>query len=75
MPHYAEAREKGTGLTYQEVLRGLGFNTRIVPRLGLEEGIAAAKMLFGQCWFDESRCEAGIRALTHYKRDWKERQG
>jgi len=36
LPHDAEAREKGTGLTYQEALLQHGIRTRITPRLGLE---------------------------------------
>jgi Terminase RNaseH-like domain len=75
LPHDAEAREKGSGLSYQETLEGLGIRTRIVPRLGVEEGISAARMIFGQVWFDERCCEAGLRALTHYRREWKDRQG
>lgn len=75
LPHDAEAREKGSGLTYQETLEALGFRTRITPRLGVEEGIAAAQMVFPQVWFDERSCEAGLRALMHYRREWKDRQG
>lgn len=75
LPHDAEAREMGTGLTYQEVLQNHGLRTRIVPRLGVEEGIAAARVLFPQCWFDEKRCEGGLRALQFYRREWKDRQG
>lgn len=75
LPHDAEAREIGTGLSYQEVLEQHGIRTRITPRLGVEEGIAAVRTVFSQCWFDERRCEAGLRALQHYRRDWKDKQG
>jgi phage terminase large subunit len=30
--------------------------------------------VFGQCWFDERRCEVGLRGLQHYRREWKDRQ-
>lgn len=75
LPHDAEARELGTGLTYQEVLRNHSIRTRIVPRLGVEEGISAAKTIFPQCWFDETRCADGLRTLQFYRREWKDRQG
>ncbi len=75
MPHDAEAREKGTGTTYQEVLEGHGIRAKIAPRLGVEEGISAARTIFSQCWFDEKRRKAGLRALQFYKREWKDRQG
>jgi hypothetical protein len=75
LPHDAESREKATGTTYVEVLRDHGIHVRIVPRLGVEEGISAARMIFGECWFDEKRCEPGLRALQFYKREWKDKQG
>lgn len=75
LPHDAEAREKGTGLTYQEVLDQHKIETSITPRLGLEEGISAARIRFGECWFDEKKCEEGLRALQHYRREWKDRSG
>lgn len=75
LPHDAYAREKGTGITYVEVLRTHGINARAVPRLGVEEGIAAARMIFPQCWFDEVKCADGIKGLQHYRRDWKDRAG
>jgi hypothetical protein len=75
LPHDAEAREIGTGLSYQEVLEQHGIRTRITPRLGVEEGISAARTILPQCWFDERRCETGLRALQYYRRDWKDRQG
>lgn len=75
LPHDSRAREKGTGVTYQEVLEGHGIHTRIVPSLGVEEGIAAARMIFTQCWFDEVKCADGIKGLQHYRRDWKDKAG
>jgi hypothetical protein len=75
LPHDAEAREKGTGLTYQEVLLQHGIRTRITPRLGVEEGINAARTIFSSCWFDERRCEEGLRALQFYRREWKDKHG
>lgn len=75
LPHDAEAREKGTGLTYQEVLEQHKISTNITPRLGLEEGISAARIRFNECWFDEAKCEEGLRALQYYRREWKDRAG
>ena len=75
LPHDAQARERGTGLTYEDVLQQNGINVQIVPRLGVEEGISAAKMIFPQCWFDAVKCAEGLRALQHYRRDWKDRAG
>jgi hypothetical protein len=75
LPHDAEAREKGSGLTYQEILDNLKVVTKITPRLGKEEGINAARMVFNRCWFDAVKCEKGLRALQFYRREWKDRLG
>ena len=38
-----------------------------MPRLKLEDGINAARTIFPQCFFDELRCEAGLKALKSYR--------
>jgi hypothetical protein len=75
LPHDAEAREKGTGKTYREILASHGIRARITPSISLEEGIAALRMMFNQLWFDAKRCEEGLNALQYYRRDWKDRAG
>lgn len=42
---------------------------RVLPRLGIKDGLEAARAIFGQCWFDEDGCEAGLHALRHYHYD------
>jgi len=41
----------------------------IVPDIGVEDGIQATRMIFGQCWFDENGCEDGLKALRRYQRE------
>ena len=45
----------------------------LTPKLPLEEGIHAARLLLARCWFDAERCRAGIEALQHYRRTFNER--
>ena len=52
------------------VLDQRGF---IVPKLPLEDGIHAAKMLIPRCYFDKSNCKVGLEALRHYHRAWNDR--
>jgi len=74
LPHDAEAHEKGTGLTFVEVLEAHKLtNIRITPRISVEDGIQAARMLFNQCWFDAVKCAEGLNCLQFYRREWKER--
>lgn len=67
MPHDAKAKSVGTGRSIQEYMVQKGKPVRIVPKLSLRDGINAARTVFGQCYFDEKRCEAGIKALRHYR--------
>lgn len=77
LPHDAQARELGTGKSRVEMLEGLGFRTRIAPKLSVEDGIEAVRRLIPRMWIDEKRCELGLRAIRDYreKRDEKRRLG
>ena len=66
-------REMTTGKSRLEVARGLGIDFKVTPDLGLVEGIEAARLFLPRCWFDAAQCEAGIEALTHYRKKWNER--
>lgn len=52
-------------------LGGLG-SLAIVPNLGVQDGIQAARVALKRCWFDESRCEEGLEALRQYQREYDE---
>ncbi len=69
-PHDIEVRELGTGKSRKEIARDLGIRFRVVPKLSLEDGINAARMLLPRCWFDEKACETGIQALREYRKEW-----
>lgn len=73
LPHDAAAREKGTGLSYEEQLISLGLRPTIVPRQSIEDGIAAVRAVLPKCWFDKVKCERGIDALRLYRKTYDER--
>lgn len=74
VPHDAQARELGTGLTRFEVLESLGLrNLTVAPRQRVEDGINAARVLFPRCWFDAKKCADGIEALTLYRSNYNEK--
>src|SRR6185503_5484017 len=51
----------------------LGIRFKIAPKISIEDGIHAARMLFPRCWFDATKCAPGIEALQHYQRDYNQR--
>jgi len=72
-PHDLEVREMGTGKSRREAAYDLGLTFRVVPRLPLEDGIHAARMLIPRCYFDRDNCREGLEALRHYHRKYNER--
>jgi hypothetical protein len=72
-PPDIQVREFVSGRSRLEAAASLGITFRLCPDVPVEEGIHAARMLFPQCWFDATRCRAGLEALQHYRRDYNSR--
>ena len=72
-PHDLEVREMGTGKSRREAAYNLGLTFRVVPRLPVEDGIHAARLLIPRCYFDRDNCRDGLEALRHYHRAYNER--
>jgi hypothetical protein len=75
LPHDANVKELGTGLSRVEVLQGLGLNATVVPQQRVEDGINAVRLLLPRCWFDGEKCARGLKALTQYRREWADKLG
>ena len=72
-PHDIEVREMGSGKSRREIAYDLGINFRVVPKLPLEDGLHAAKLMIPRCWFDRENCDKGLEALRFYHRKYDER--
>ncbi len=67
LPHDARAHTMATGRSVlDQFLRRYRTQTRIAPRLSVEDGIAAVRQLLPSCHFT-SQCEDGIRCLRQYQ--------
>jgi len=75
VPHDAAGRELGTGKSIVDMMAAQGIHPRLVPRMDVELGINAARVLFARCWFDEAACKQGLDALSNYRRAYNERLG
>lgn len=67
LPHDAASLRLGMPRTIERTMRDAGFRVRIVPKLSITDGINAAKMVMGGCWFDDKGCADGLNALKHYR--------
>lgn len=72
-PHDIDVTEFSLGKTRREVAYQLGVNFRILPKLPLEDGIHAAKMILPRCYIDGEHCKKLIDALRHYHRKYNDK--
>lgn len=72
LPHDARAKQLGTGRSIEEMMtEALGLNKiEIVAQLSIQDGITAARAIFGVCWFDADKCADGLASLRRYKYDF-----
>lgn len=71
LPHDAKARSLETGNSREETLRKLGLGRiNILPRMAIEDGIHAARMILSRSWFSLDKCERGLSALRNYQKKW-----
>lgn len=70
-PHDIQVREFTSGRSRLETARNLLTHVGVpTSKVGLDEGINAARMFFRACWFDATNCRQGLEHLQHYR--WKE---
>lgn len=75
-PHDIEVRELGSGVSRRETARKLGVNFECVPtNRDLLGGIEHCRDILGFTYFDEAKCEAGIKCLQNYRKEWDEKHG
>lgn len=74
LPHDVEITELTTNQSRRETLEQLGIRPiRVVPRVrDINEGIEMTRQKLSACWFDEARCDYGVRCLENYRKDWDE---
>lgn len=71
LPHDARAKSLQTGRSIEQQFTGLGWRPRIVPELGLVDGIQASRLTLADIFID-SACSEGLDALKQYQREYDE---
>jgi hypothetical protein len=71
LPHDARAKSLQTGRSIEQQFTALKWRPRIVPELGLVDGIQAARLTLATAHID-SKCLDGIDALKQYQREYDE---
>ena len=70
VPHDAAKHELGSGETRLQILRRLGVETVILPRLLVNDGIEIVRHKFSRIFIDANNCSRLLEALEHYSRKW-----
>lgn len=71
LPHDAKAKSLQTGRSTVEQFLESGFPVKIAPKLEIQHGIDAVRKVLPMCHFHR-RCEDGVEALRHYKREFND---
>ena len=75
-PHDINVRELGTGVSRLESARRLGLSMTVAPKVPSKmDSIQKARSIFALCWFDEARCDVGVRHLENYRKQWNDVKG
>ena len=74
LPHDAQVRELGTGLTRFQMFRKYGVRCQIIKRQSIEDGITLIKEWIPHIWIDNS-LENIKKAFVNYSRDYNEALG
>jgi hypothetical protein len=74
-PHDISVRELGPGVSRMKTALKYGLKFRKIPRVKVKlDSIAAARQMLGsgRVFFDEERCDEGIKMLEGYRKEWNE---
>lgn len=74
-PHDIQQKEMTTEKTRIETAKALGINFEVIPKLGVDEGIHAGKLMFNRLWIDEIKCSFFLEAIEQYHQEWDENRG
>jgi phage terminase large subunit len=68
-PHDLKVRDFTTGKSRLEVALQHGFRFIVLPKLGVQDGIDAARALIPRCRFNDKKCFEGLEALRQYAKE------
>lgn len=74
IPHDARAKTLASKRSVEEQMNALGWKTRIVPNLSLNDGINAVRKVLKNAWVDSSYCENGWEAIKQYQYEWDDKK-
>jgi phage terminase large subunit len=68
LPHDGAAKSLQTGMSPRDIITRKGRSVDIIPQHKVEISISAAREIFGQCYFDQTRAKRLVHCLKRYRR-------
>lgn len=68
LPHDGAHKNLQTGKSAQEILKSLGRAAEIIPKLEVEAGIKAVRMMLPRTYMDEVKCSRLADCMKRYRR-------
>jgi len=76
MPHDAASRSLQSGKSLVDIARGMGLKIDVLPRDTNEMfGIECLRNMLPRFWFDQTKCDKGIKAVEAFRKEWNEKLG
>lgn len=74
-PHDIEVHEYSTGISRKITAAKLGMSLATVQKVNPLVGIDECRSILNRCWFDEKKCDQGLKALENYRKEWDDKHG
>lgn len=74
LPHDVEVRELTTGMSRLETFKKMHNHCQVVPKLTIEDGINAARLMFPKVFFEDEKTVALRNALANYRQEFDEKK-
>ena len=77
LPHDVGVTSLSTGRSRLDTLKSLGVApVQVVARAtSVADEIQVVRDSLAACWFDEARCDTGLKALENYRKAWDDKLG
>lgn len=72
-PHDIDTTDTGTGVTRKETAKKLGWDFIALPKVSIDDGIAAGQMMFSRLRVNEPTCGKFLDAIWQYRKEWDEK--
>lgn len=74
LPHDAEVRELGTGISRREYLSKIWLtNTQVLKKYPVQDWIDAVRRILRYCFFNKEKCQDWLDALKYYHKEWNDK--